>query len=205
MCRSELTKKTPRMANSIREIVRILVLPVAVLAAGFLGGCVGTTQGSAGFTAAPEMALAHNPNSTIAAGIVPDRAPPVAIGDELGFRVSANGDAYGHLYLINASGRVFVLVENLRLPANAQIRFPRDSANLMFRAQPPAGVERVVLLATRHRFAGFSQGTAAGGPVQIAAEAREFVSELNAALGRLPEEDWTIAETHIEVIGQKGV
>ena len=177
------------------------LLPGAVLAAGIMAGCVSTTEAPVGLTAAPSAAVGQNPDATIVAGLVPDRAPPVAIGDEIGFSISANADAYGHLYLLNASGRVFVLVENLPLPANVQVRYPGDHAEYALRAQPPAGVERVVLLVTKHRFAGFSQGAAASGPVQIAVDARRFVSDLNAAARQLPDEDWTVVETRLQIIG----
>ena len=201
MCGSELMKNAAPVKALAQMLRRALLLPGALLAAGLASGCVGTAQSPVGLTAAPSAVVDQNPDATIVAGIVPDRAPPVAIGDNIGLKLSASADAYGHLYLMNASGRVFVLVENLRLPANVQVRYPEDNAGQTLRAQPPAGVERVVLLVTRHRFAGFSQGAAASGPVQIAVGAREFVSDLNAATRQLPKEDWTIMETRLQIIG----
>ena len=178
---------------------------VAIVAvAGAIAGCAGTMPSPVGMTAAPTASVVYNAAASFSVGIVPDRAPPVRIGDELGFTLSSSEAGYGHLYLLTASGAVLVLAENLPLAAGAQTAFPRPDAGFRFRAQPPAGVERLLFLATRQPFAGFGGGAAAAGPVQVAVDAHAFVSRLNEVTGRLPERSWALAETRIEIVNAGG-
>ena len=178
---------------------------VAIVAvAGAIAGCTGTMPSPVGMTAAPTASVVYNAAAPFSVGIVPDRAPPVRIGDELGFTLSSSEAGYGHLYLLTASGAVLVLAENMPLAAGAQTAFPQPDAGFRFRAQPPAGVERLLFLATRQPFAGFGGGAAAAGPVQVAVDAHAFVSRLNEATGRLPERSWALAETRIEIVDAGG-
>jgi hypothetical protein len=172
----------------------------AAVVAAILGitGCVATTPTVQDLTAAPEMAVALNDQAPFAAGIVPNRAPPVRIGDEVGFMLSASETGYGHLYLLNASGGVLVLAENLLVAGGAQTAFPTPGSDFVFRASPPAGIERVLFLMTRQPFRGFGAG--ASSPVQIPVQARDFIMELNAATGQLPGQGWVVAETRVEIV-----
>ena len=178
-----------------RGVAAISTVVVASLGAG---GCAGTMPAVPGITAAPKMAVALNDEAPFAVGIIPNRAPPVRIGDELGFMLSASETGYGHLYLLNASGGVLVLVENLPVAGGAQTMFPAPGSTFTFRASPPAGVERVVFLMTRQPFKGFGGG--ASGPVQIPVRAQDFIGDLNAATGQLPVQGWVLAETRVEVV-----
>lgn len=172
----------------------------AALVAVILGisGCVATTPTVQDLTAAPEMAVALNDQAPFSAGIIPNRAPPVRIGDELGFLLSASETGYGHLYLLNASGGVLVLAENLLVAGGAQTAFPTPGSGFTFRANPPAGTERVLFLMTRQPFRGFGGG--ANSPVQIPVQARDFIMELNSATGQLPGQGWVVAETRVEIV-----
>ena len=171
--------------------------------AAALAGCAGTMPAPVGLTAAPEAAAVYNTASPFSVGVLPTRTPPVRLGDVLGFTLSTSSSGYGHLYLINASGAVLVLVENLPVAAGAQAMFPGPDKGFTFRASPPAGVERVLFLVTRQPFAGFG-GSAAGGPVQLAVRARDFIAQLNAATGQLPSQGWALAETRIEIVAAGG-
>ena len=163
-----------------------------------IGGCGATMPTLKGLTAAPELAVALNDEAPFSVGIIPNRAPPVRIGDELGFMLSASDTGYGHLYLLNASGGVLVLAENLLVAGGAQTVFPTPGSGFTFRASPPAGMERVVFLMTRQPFRGF--GGVASGPVQLPVQARDFIMELNEATGQLPEQGWVVTETRVEVV-----
>ena len=170
--------------------------------AAVLAGCVTTMPAPVGLTAAPEFAVAYNTAAPFSAGVVPNRAPPIRIGDRLGFMLSASAGGYGHLYLLNASGGVLVLAENMPLAAGGQTVFPPPAGSFAFRASPPAGVERVLFLVTRQPFAGFAAGGASSGPVQLAMKASEFVSRLNAATANLPRQGWALAETRVEIVAR---
>ena len=167
-----------------------------------LGGCGPTTPAPIGLTGAPATAVVYNPTASFSVGVVPNRAPPVRIGEELGFTLSASVAGYGHLYLINASGAVLALVENLAVTSGAQAQFPEPGGGFTFRASPPAGVERVLFLVTRQPFQGFGGSTS--GPVQIAVRAHEFLKSLNEATASLPGGDWALTETRIEIVPANG-
>ena len=178
-----------------RAAVAISTVVVVSLGAG---GCAGPIPAVQGMTAAPEMAVVLNDEAPFAVGIIPNRAPPVRIGDELGFMLSASETGYGHLYLLNASGGVLVLAENLPVAGGAQTMFPAPGSTFTFRASPPAGVERVLFLVTRQPFRGFGGG--AGSPVQLPVQARDFIMELNEATRQLPGRGWAMAEMRVEIV-----
>ena len=181
------------------SVAACAALAIAILG---IGGCVPTNPALKGLTAAPELAVALNDEAPFSLGIIPNRAPPVRIGDELGFTLSASAPGYGHLYLLNASGGVLVLAENLLVARGAQTAFPAPGSGFTFRASPPAGVERVLFLVTRQPFRGFGRG--ASGPVQLPVQAQDFIMELNEATGQLPGQSWAMTETRVEIVPAGG-
>lgn len=180
----------------------IAALGAALAAVVGLGGCAGQMPAPIGLTAASGTTVVYNRSAAFSVGVVPNRAPPVRIGDEVGFALSASRPGYGHLYLLNASGAVLMLVENLDMAEGAQTIFPTPGSGFTFRASPPPGVERILFLVTRQPFRGFGDGVE--GPAQFPATAREFIIELNAATGKLPARDWALAEARIEVVPAEG-
>lgn len=183
-------------------IVRRCTGVAAAIVAIVLVGCRGTMPAPVGLTAAPESAVVYNTASPFSVGVVANRAPPVHIGDELGFTLSTSATGYGHLYLLNASGAVLVLAENVPIAGGAQAAFPTPGGGFSFRASPPAGVERVLFLVTRQPFAGFGAG--ASPPVQLSTRAQAFIADLNAATRQLPRQGWALAETRIEIVPARG-
>lgn len=187
-------------SSSFSAFIRTGALGAAALLA--FSGCGPTKPAPIGLTAAPATAVVYNPTAAFSVGVVPNRAPPVRIGEELGFKLSASAAGYGHLYLINASGAVLVLVENLAVTSGTQAQFPGPSGGFTFRAIPPAGVERVLFLVTRQPFQGF--GGSASGPVQLAVRAQEFLRNLNEATASLSGGDWALTETRVEIVTANG-
>ena len=186
-----------------RDALARYIICLAFAAAGVaLGGCVPTVPKTVGLTAAPHAAVDYNAAAPFSIGVIPNRAPPVRIGDELAFLLSANATGYGHLYLLNASGGVLVLAENLPVTADRQVMFPALDDAFAFRATPPPGVERVVFMMTRQPFKGF--GGSASGPVQLAMQPDDFIDSLNQATEQLPEQGWALAETRIEIVPSGG-
>ena len=161
-----------------------------------------TASKPAGLTAAPDTAVDHNAAAPFSVGVIPNRAPPVRIGDKLAFLLSANATGYGHLYLLNASGGVLVLGENLPVAADQQMVFPALGGAFTFRATPPPGVERVIFMMTRQPFKGFGGG--ASGPVQLPMQPEDFIDDLNTATEQLPEQGWALAETRVEIVPSGG-
>ena len=191
-------------ARLLRPSLRrsIAALGAILAAVAGLGGCAGQMPAPIGLTAASGTAVVYNRSAAFSVGVVPNRAPPVRIGDEVGFTLSASEPGYGHLYLLNASGGVLMLAENLDVAEGAQTIFPAPGSGFTFRASSPPGVERILFLVTRQPFRGFGGGVE--GPVQLPATAREFIVDLNAATGKLPVNGWALAETRIEVVAAEG-
>ena len=179
---------------------------VAIVAvAGAIAGCTGTMPSPVGMTAArhgvcglqrrrallrrhrarPRAAGAHRRRARLHAFVERGRLRPSLPAHGLGRGAGARGE--------HAASR----------PAH-RLRSHNPDAGFRFRAQPPAGVERLLFLATRQPFAGFGGGAAAAGPVQVAVDAHAFVSRLNEATGRLPERSWALAETRIEIVDAGG-
>lgn len=191
--------RSARVLRSRRCTIAGCITGVAVAVMGVaLGGCVPTPPKPTGLTAAPHVAVAHNAAAPFSVGVIPNRAPPVRIGDVLAFVLSANATGYGHLYLLNASGGVLVLGENLPVSADQQLVFPAPGGPFVFRATPPAGVERIIFMMTRQPFRGFGGG--ASGPVQLPMQPEDFIGDLNKATGQLPRQEWALAEARVEVV-----
>ena len=184
------------------SIARCMAGLTAAVVGIALGGCLPTPTKPPGLTAAPDTAVDHNAAVPFSVGVIPNRAPPVRIGDELAFILSANATGYGHVYLLNASGGVLVLTENLPMAADRQTVFPAPGGTFKFRATPPAGMERVIFMMTRQPFRGFGGG--ASGPVQIPMQAQDFIDDLNEATGQLPEHGWAVAEARVEIVPAGG-
>ena len=179
--------------------MQAIAAAAALAAATACAGCSGTMPAPVGLTAAAGSSITYNATAPFAVGLVPERPPPVRLGDTLAFALSASVDGHGHLYLVSASGAVVALAENLPVQANAQTVFPPVAGEITLRARPPAGIERVFLLVTRQPFEGFSGGAAVIGPVQLAAPAADFLARLNAATAALPPGDWAVTETRVEI------
>ena len=183
---------------------RVWLAVAALLAAFALAGCAGRMPAPPGLTAAPHTAVAYNREAPFAVGVIPTRTPPVRIGDELAFRLSTSRNGYGHVYLLNASGAVLVLAQNLPLTDGVERVFPTPGGGVALRASPPAGVERVLFLVTRQPFEGLGGSLTSGMPVQLAERAQDFILKLNAATAKLPGQDWALVESRIEIIASQG-
>ena len=184
---------------------RLLWLAGAGLLATFLlSGCTPRMPAPPGLTAAAHTGVTYNSAAPFSVGVIPTNAPPVRIGEEVGFRLSTSRDGYGQVYLLNASGAVLVLAQNLPLKDGVERVFPALEDGFRFRASPPAGVERVLLLVTRQPFVGFNVGSPSGGPVQLSIRAHDFIIELNAATALLPDQDWALVENRVEIIAAEG-
>ena len=170
-------------------------------ALAFAVGCASTPSGPV--VIAGEVSVSDNPAAAFAVGIVPTFAPPVRIGTPIGFRLSSSLAGLGHLYLINATGTVTVLAENLPLAAGTQLAFPGPAAAFTVTATQPAGINRLILLVTLRPFVGFAntQGASLMSPVPLILVAEEFLRRLNDAAETLPEASWATDETRVQVVG----
>lgn len=152
---------------------------------------------------ASQTAVTQNPAAPFSAGVAPIGSSPLRLGDPVSFILTTSTAGYGHLYMLNASGKVVALAENLPVAPGAHTLFPAPDAGFTIRARPPVGTDRVLFLVTRQPFPGFG-GTGAAGtagtPVTLTVQGDTFIANLNAATARLPGNGWTLAETRVEVV-----
>ena len=124
-------------------------------------------------------------------------ASVVAIGTPLSLRVMATGQAYGHLYLLSASGKTQLLMENVPLAANRAVSFPTRS--LVLRAAAPAGDETVIFVASRAPIQGFAGGGVTRTPMQLQQTHQGLRSALERMLQGAGRADYALAESVIRV------
>ena len=187
-------------ASIFRPWRRSDALRAGVLAATVaLAGCAGMAG-----TAAPPTAVTQNPAAPFSAGVGLIGSSPLRLGDAVFFTLSTSATGHGHLYLLNASGTVVALAENLLVAPDAPVVFPAPDAGFTIRARPPVGTNRVLFLVTRQPLQGFGGAGATGAPVTLPVQGDAFVTNLNAATARLPEKGWALAETRVEVVAAGG-
>ena len=187
------------------DALRIGVLAAAVALAG-CAGMAGTTSpvsGSAPATA-PQAAVTQNPAAPFSAGVTLIGSSPLRLGDPVSFILTTSTAGYGHLYMLNASGTVVALAENLPVAPDTHTLFPAPGAGFAIRARPPVGTDRVLFLVTQQRFPGFGGADAARAPVTLTVQGDAFIANLNAATARLPGNGWALAETRVEVVAAGG-
>lgn len=172
---------------------------VVLMLAALPGGCRSNQQVLMG---APAVSVVGNANPAFAVGVAPTVAPPLRMGTVLTFQLSSSESGFAYLYLINASGEVTRLAENLPLAAGAQTPYPVPGDGIQIRASAPAGVDRLVLLVTRQPFVGFTntQGAVVTSPLMLASTAEAFLVSLNRKTGALPPRSWAVAESRVEVV-----
>ena len=191
------------------DALRIGVLAATVALAG-CAGMAGTTSPASGTPpatapqTASQAAVTQNPAAPFSAGVAPIGSSPLRLGDPVSFILTTSTAGYGHLYMLNASGKVVALAENLPVAPGAHTLFPAPDAGFTIRARPPVGTDRVLFLVTRQLFPGFGGAGAAGAPVELTVQGGAFIANLNAATARLPGNGWALAETRVEVVAGGG-
>ena len=120
----------------------------------------------------------QTPAAPFSAAVVPTKPSPLRLGEVIAFSLSTTVAGYGHLYLLNASGKVVALTENLSVAPVASVRFPAPHARFTLRASPPVGPNRVLFLVTSQPFPGFGGGGASNAPAPLTMQADSFVAQL---------------------------
>ena len=80
-------------------------------------------------------------------------AKVVPIGGWVNFRVGSSVTGYGHIYVMSASGRAQVWMENVPIVRGQRLVFPIGRIGI--RAAAPAGREDLMLIVTKKRINGF--------------------------------------------------
>jgi hypothetical protein len=121
----------------------------------------------------------------------------LSIGEPLGFRMASLAcEGYGQLYVLSASGRSQLWLENVRMHTGQPIYFP--SPGSVVRATPPAGDETILFVVTRAPIHGFVGGTSMT-PFDLQYTHDGLRAAIQERLAAMPRSDWAVAEVSVRV------
>lgn len=121
----------------------------------------------------------------------------IAVGEPLRFKMVSLTNGFGHLYVLSASGRTQLWLENVRLRAGQPIIYPRAGA--IVRAAAPAGDETMIFVASRKPIDGFAGSGATTTPLDLQFTHEGFRAAMQQKFGAASREDWAFAEVSIRV------
>jgi hypothetical protein len=155
--------------------------------------------------AAPHHRPAHRPHRPayavaprpVQASLMPIGPSTLPVGAPLQFKMVSLADGYGALYVLSASGRAQVWLENVRLRAGAPLTYPNPG--LIVRAAAPAGDDVVLFVASRRPISGFLGGGGSDQPFDLQSTHEGFRSALQSQLNSLARTDWALAEVTVRV------
>ncbi len=135
-------------------------------------------------------------HARIAVSLVPLMPSVMRVGQPFAFELAANSAGYAHLYVLDASGKVQVWLENVPIDAGETVRYPLEGT--VVRASPPGGDETIVLVVTRTRFNGFLDGRENNRPFVLPYSRQAFHKALLAKTSHL-RHDWGGATLTVRV------
>lgn len=189
----------PRANAKLVYGAALLLIAAGVAACQVPGSAIGGTGGA---VASPTPVVVPNDAAPFAVRVTTTGAPPLAVGTAVGFKLSTAASGYANLYLINTSGQVLLLAENLVVTAGRDSLYPLPADGIALQATPPAGRDLVILLVTREPFLGFAAqpGYTHTRPAGLSLPAAAFVGQLNEATAALPPASWSITEYWIDIV-----
>ena len=111
-------------------------------------------------------------------------------GDTVRFQMRANRDGYVHMYVVSASGRVQLWMENIAISADEKLTYP-SSNDVKITARPPFGKDRIVAILTQNKMDGFLGRIATRRPVDLDMSESEFRKDVEAMMADVPKSRWT--------------
>jgi hypothetical protein len=124
----------------------------------------------------------------------------VPVGAPISFEVGSSVNGYGHMYVISASGRVQVWMENAPISAGERLTFPAGGPGI--EAAAPPGREELMLVVTRDRIDGFLGHKGTRTPRLLDLRPEAFKRELTAKFGDIPHRHWGYARTSVQVVNR---
>jgi hypothetical protein len=125
-------------------------------------------------------------------------SPVVAVGTPISFEVGSSVNGFGHIYVLSASGKVQVWMENVPIAAGRRLLFPIGGAGI--EAVAPAGREELMLIVTRDRIDGFFGYEGTRVPRLVDYDQRDFKRALTEKFVDLPHRQWGYARTSVQVV-----
>jgi hypothetical protein len=130
-------------------------------------------------------------------------AKVVPIGGWVNFQLSSSITGYGHMYVMSASGKAQVWMENVPIIGGRRLIFPVGS-RLGIQAEPPAGREDLMLIVTRKRIKGFFGYETTRTPSTVDYDHKSFKAALTAKFVKMPKHLWNFARTSVRVVDRTG-
>lgn len=128
-------------------------------------------------------------------------SPVVRVGAPVNFELGSSVDGFAHVYVVSASGRVQVWMENVPIAAGENKVFPIRG---QITAAPPVGREDIVLIVTRERIKGFLGHGSTRTPRDLDYDPVTFKQAVRERFEDLPRRDWGYARTLVQVINRVG-
>lgn len=123
----------------------------------------------------------------------------VRVGTPINFELGSNVNGYAHLYVVSASGRVQVWMENVPIARGEHLLFPARGS---ITAAPPTGRDDIAFIVTRNRINGFVGRGTTRTPRDLAYDAVEFKRAVRDRFEDLPRRDWGYARTLVRVVNR---
>jgi hypothetical protein len=125
-------------------------------------------------------------------------AAVVAVGSPISFEVGSSVHGFGHIYVLSASGRVQVWMENVPIPAGQRLQFPTGSMGIL--AAAPAGREDLMLIVTKERIDGFLGYETTRSPRLLDYGHQAFKQAVAAKFVDRPQREWGYARATVQVV-----
>lgn len=129
--------------------------------------------------------------------LMPVGPSTIAIGTPLRFKLVSLTDGFGHLYVLSASGRTQLWLENVRVRAGQPLRYPRPGQ--IVRASAPPGDETVIFVTSLDRIDGLAGKGVTTTPLDLQLTHEGLRTGIQGKFGDMPRENWAFAEVKIRV------
>jgi hypothetical protein len=116
------------------------------------------------------------------------------VDNEIQVHGRADRNGYGHLYLVSANGKAFVVKENVpitpRKDVEWNIKGPSTGSNSF-------GKDRVIFVTTTSKINGFAGDTSIRKQYSLDIDEAAFRRALKLKIGRMSKNEWTVAEATV--------
>ena len=139
----------------------------------------------------------RRPTRAVQVSLMPIGSSTITIGQPLRFKMVSLADGFGHLYVLSASGRTQLWLENIRIHAGRPIGYP--TSGKIVRAAAPAGDETVIFVASRKPIDGFAGVGSTLTPVDLQLSHEGFRAAIEQKFNGISRENWAFAEIRVRV------
>jgi hypothetical protein len=171
------------------------LLAAAALTLTLASGCATPAEGPGA------LAALENPRASIALSLSVEPGLRVNAGEVMTISVAPSAPVYVNVFMFNESGRTFQLARDVFASPASPLVLPPPGADYVLQAMEPAGVDQLVVVATRQALmpsAAFVPGPE-NAPRELATSQVNTLSDLRTRLASVPARDWASAGEQITV------